>query len=57
VNPAASLQPGMIEEVLFRGDALAMDALGDLDVAVQRIGHQVDGIVLAREITHGSRTF
>jgi hypothetical protein len=34
-----------------------MDALGDLDVAVERIGYQVDRVVLTSKITHGSRTF
>jgi hypothetical protein len=29
----------MVEQVLFGGNAVAVDALGDLDVSVQRIGY------------------
>src|SRR5256886_13990060 len=55
VNPAQSLQPGMIEQVLLGRDAVPVDALGDLDIAVQRIGYQVDRVVLTGKLTHGSR--
>ena len=55
VNPAQSLQPRMIEQVLLRRDTFPRDALGDLDVAVQRIGYQVDRVVLTGKLTHGSR--
>jgi hypothetical protein len=45
----------MIEQVLLRRDAVPVDALGDLDIAVQRIGYQVDRVVLTGKLTHGSR--
>ena len=57
VDAAQSLQPRVIEQVLLRGNALAADALRDLDVAKQRIGHQVHCLVLASEIRHESATF
>src|ERR1700682_403315 len=57
VNAPQSLQPGVIEQVLLGSDTAAVDPLGDLDVAVQRIGHQVHRIVLTSKLTHGSRTF
>jgi hypothetical protein len=34
-----------------------VDPFGDLDVPMERIGHQVDRVVLAGEIVHESATF
>src|ERR1700674_4760837 len=47
----------MIEQVLLRGRTVAVDPLGDLDVAMQGIGHQVYGVVLAGEIVHDRQHF
>ena len=52
VDPPQPLQPWVIEQVLLSGHAVAADPLGDLDVAVQRIGHQVHRVVVAGEISH-----
>jgi hypothetical protein len=57
VDATQSLQPRVIEQVLLGGDAVAADAFRDLDVAQQRVGHQVHGFVLAGEIAHESATF
>ena len=51
-HPSQPLQPGMIEQVLLGGHAVSVDPLGDPDVAVQRIGHQVHRVISASEITH-----
>jgi hypothetical protein len=34
MDPAQPLQPGVIEQVLLGGNAVTVDPLGDLDVAV-----------------------
>jgi hypothetical protein len=47
VDTPQSLQPGMVEQVLLRR-AVAVELFRDLDVAVEWIGHQVDGVVLTR---------
>src|SRR5205814_8987921 len=52
MDAAKSLQPGMVEQVLFCGYALTVNPFGDLDVAMQRIGHQIDRVVLPGEIVH-----
>ena len=57
VDATKSLQPWVIEQVLLRGDTVAVDAFRDLDIAEQRIGHQVHRLVLTSEINHESATF
>jgi hypothetical protein len=47
VDTPQALQPRMVEQVLLRC-AIPVEAFRDLDVAVDWIGHQVHGVVLAR---------
>ena len=52
MDAAKSLQPWMVEQILLCGHALTVYPFGDLDVAMQRIRHQIDRVVLPGEIVH-----
>ena len=45
MNSPQTLQPGVVEQVLLRGLAIAANPLGDFDVAEQWIGDQVHRVV------------
>jgi hypothetical protein len=52
VDAAGALEPGMIEDVLL-GGALRRGGLGDLDVAIDRVGGEVDRETYSGSIRSG----
>src|SRR5438105_2347752 len=47
VDSPQSLQPGVIEQVLLGRLGVAPQPFGDLDIAVQGVGDQIDRVIAA----------
>jgi len=47
VDSPQSLQPGVIEQVLLGRIGVAPQPFGDLDIAVQGVGDQIDRVIAA----------